>query len=46
MNELVKNEGFEIYQKVKSTSQPGDAGVWYFAINGSKGIGYGWHKGN
>lgn len=46
LNELVKNDGFDIYQKVESTPQSGGAGVWYFAINVSKGIGYGWHKGN
>ncbi len=46
LGELVINDGFEIYQKVDSVSQPGDTAVWYFAINPPKGIGYGWHKGN
>lgn len=46
LSELVKNDGFEVCQKVGSTSQPGGVEVWYFAINASKGIGYGWHKGN
>jgi hypothetical protein len=43
-SELVEKEGFGIYEKPETNDQISSGRIWYFAINVSKDIAYGWQK--